>query len=125
MELKLYSRKRLTFIALAVTSIFVWRYLTSLTADSTYFFDEWMFLASRDEFSIHDLAQAHNGHLSIVPAFVFIVVFKIFGFAHHEIFQWLAVMMHLGIVMLSSMIIQRRHGWFVASVMAVMRLHLS
>ncbi len=119
MELKLYSQKWLTFITLGVTSVLVWRYLTSLTADSTYFFDEWMFLASRDEFSIRDLAQAHNGHLSIVPAFVFIVVFKIFGFAHHEIFQWLAVLMHLGIVMLSSIIIQRRHGWIVASVVGL------
>ena len=113
------SKNLRVFLVLCSVFLSLGWYLVSLTSHTTYFYDEWIFLASRDEFSIHDLAQPHNGHLTIIPAFVFIFVFKIFGFAHHEIFQWLAVMMHLGIVMLSSIIIQRRHGWFVASVVGL------
>ena len=94
-------------------------YLYALTADNTFTFDEWMFFTDRREFSFHALVSGHNGHLSIVPAFVYIFVFKTFGYADYEIFRLMAVFVHLAITLLAMDRIRRRHGWLIAAPIGV------
>ena len=105
----------LKWFGVGIASLLVGIYLFSLTAHNTFTFDEWMFFTDRREFSFHALVSGHNGHLSIVPAFTYILSFKIFGYDHYEVFRLLAVIVHLAVVLLAVDRIRRRHGWWIAA----------
>ena len=90
-------------------------YLFRLTANTTFFFDDWMFFTDRHEWTFSALLESHNGHLSIVPAFVYICVFKIFGYDHYEVFRLLALTVHLAICFLVADLVRRRHGGVIAA----------
>ncbi|CAB4774647.1 unannotated protein [freshwater metagenome] len=61
------------------------------------------------------MIESHNGHLSIIPAFVYICVFKIFGYDHYEVFRSLVLIVHLAISFLVADLVRRRHGWVIAA----------
>ena len=109
----------LKWFGVGIASLFIGIYLFSLTAHNTFTFDEWMFFTGRRDWSFHALVANHNGHLSIVPAAIYIAVFKIFGYAHYEVFRLLAVVFHLAVTLLATDRIRRRHGWFIASAVGV------
>ena len=112
------SEKRLAllkWLGVGSASLLIGIYLFSLTAHNTFTFDEWMFFTGRRNWSFHALVANHNGHLSIVPATIYISVFKLFGYAHYEVFRLLAVVFHLAVTLLAADRIRRRNGWFIAS----------
>jgi hypothetical protein len=109
----------LKWFGVSIASLLIGIYLFSLTAHNTFTFDEWMFFTDRRDFSFHALVAGHNGHLSIVPAFTYILSFKIFGYDHYEVFRLLAVIVHLAVVLLAVDRIRRRHGWWIAAVIGL------
>ena len=104
-----------TYVCVALVALFLAWYLFSLTAHTTFFVDEWMFFTDRRDWTFSALIESHNGHLSIVPAFVYICVFKIFGYDNYEVFRLLALIVHLAICFLVADLVRRRHGWVIAT----------
>ena len=104
-----------TYACVTLVGLFLAWYLFSLTANTTFFVDDWMFFTDRYEWTFSALLESHNGHLSIVPAFVYICVFKIFGYDHYEVFRLLALIVHLAICFLVADLVRRRHGWVIAA----------
>ena len=74
-----------------------------------------MFFTDRRDWTFSALIESHNGHLSIIPAFVYICVFKIFGYDNYEVFRLLALIVHLAICFLVADLVRRRHGWVIAT----------
>ena len=74
-----------------------------------------MFFTDRRDWTFSALIESHNGHLSIVPAFVYICVFKIFGYDNYEVFRLLALIVHLAICFLVADLVRRRHGRAIAT----------
>jgi hypothetical protein len=112
-------RKFGSYTCVALVGFFLAWYLFSLTANTTYFIDDWMFFADRYEWTFSALLKSHNGHLAIVPAFVYICLFKIFGYDHYEVFRLLALIVHLAICFLVADLVRRRHGWVIATSVGV------
>ncbi len=112
--LKKYQ-KFASYTCVALVALFLVWYLFSLTAHTSFFFDEWMFFNDRRDWTFSALIESHNGHLSIVPAFVYICVFKIFGYDNYEVFRLLALIVHLAICFLVADLVRRRHGWVIAT----------
>jgi hypothetical protein len=104
-----------TYVCVALVGLFLAWYLFSLTAHTTFFVDEWMFFTDRRDWTYSALIESHNGHLSIVPAFIYICVFKIFGYDNYEVFRLLALIVHLAICFLVADMVRRRHGWAIAT----------
>ena len=100
---------------MALVALFLAWYLFSLTAHTTFRSDEWTFFTDRRDWTFSALIESHNGHLSIVPAFVYICVFKIFGYDDYEVFRLLALIVHLAICFLVADLVRRRHGWVIAT----------
>lgn len=116
--LKKYSKFG-SYTCVALVGLFLAWYLFRLTAHTTYFIDDWMFFTDRYEWSFSALLESHNGHLAIVPAFVYICLFKIFGYDHYEVFRLLALLVHLAICFLVADSVRRRHGWVIATSVGV------
>ena len=104
-----------SYTCVALVGLFLGWYLFSLTAHTTFFIDDWMFFTDRYAWTSSALLESHNGHLAIVPAFVYICLFKIFGYDHYEVFRLLALIVHLAICFLVADLVRRRHGWVVAT----------
>ena len=86
-------------------------YLMYLGRGNNFFFDEWMFVVSRRGLSAHALLSPHNGHLSALPAFAFMVLLKFFGLNHYEAFRFAAVIVHLSVALMASLLVRKNHGW--------------
>ena len=86
-------------------------YLMYLGRGNNFFFDEWMFVTSRRGLSVDALLSPHNGHLSALPALAFMVLLKIFGLDHYEGFRFAAVIVHLLVALMASLLIRKNHGW--------------
>jgi hypothetical protein len=78
---------------------------------NNFFFDEWMFVVSRRGLSVGALFNPHNGHLSALPALAFMVLLKFFGLDHYEAFRFAAVIVHLLVALMASLLVRKNHGW--------------
>jgi len=78
---------------------------------NNFFFDEWMFVVSRRGLSAHALLSPHNGHLSALPALAFMVLLKFFGLNHYEAFRFAAVIVHLSVALMASLLVRKNYGW--------------
>ena len=86
-------------------------YLMYLGRGNNFFFDEWMFVVSRRGLSADALLSPHNGHLSALPALAFMVLLKFFGLDHYEAFRFAAVIVHLSVALMASLLVRKNHGW--------------
>ena len=86
-------------------------YLMCLGRGNNFFFDEWMFVVSRRGLSVDALLSPHNGHLSALPALAFMVLLKFFGLDHYEAFRFAAVIVHVLVALMASLLIRKNHGW--------------
>ena len=86
-------------------------YLMYLGRGNNFFFDEWMFVVSRRGLSVDALLSPHNGHLSALPSLAFMVLLKFFGLNHYEAFRFAAVIVHLLVAVMASLLIRKNHGW--------------
>jgi len=86
-------------------------YLMYLGRGNNFFFDEWMFVVSRRGLSADALLSPHNGHLSALPALAFMVLLKFFGLNHYEAFRFAAVIVHLSVALMASLLVRKNYGW--------------
>lgn len=47
--------------------------------DTTFFYDDWAWVTERRDWNFHVLLRDHNGHLSVVPLFVYKLLLEVFG----------------------------------------------
>lgn len=94
-------------------------YLMYLGRGNNFFFDEWMFVVSRRGLSAHALLSPHNGHLSALPVFAFMVLLKFFGLNHYEAFRFAAVIVHLSVALMASLLVRRNCGWLLGTTVFV------
>lgn len=66
---------------------------------------------SRRGLSVDALLSPHNGHLSALPALAFMVLLKFFGLDHYEAFRFAAVIVHLLVALMASLLVRKNHGW--------------
>jgi hypothetical protein len=100
----------LVFVVLLISSLV---YLLRKGQGLTFFFDEWDFVLSRT-FSVTDLLRPHNGHLSIIPVFFYVVLKSTFGISAYVPYQILGLLVH-GSVCLGVYLIGRRRSPVVAA----------
>lgn len=92
------------------TVVAVGAYLFTRHSADSYVVDEWLFVAHRQDFSWTSLVQGHNGHLTIVPAFVYLVIWNTFGFGAYWVFRLLAVVWQVATALAVGEVVRRRQG---------------
>jgi hypothetical protein len=74
-----------------------------------YFFgDEWSFLLDRS-LGWNEIFVPHNEHWSTLPLIAYRVMFHVFGIDHHLVYALLPIAIHVGICVVSYLLM-RRHG---------------
>jgi hypothetical protein len=86
-------------------------YLMYLGRGNNFFFDEWNFVVGRRGLSVDALLSPHNGHLSALPALAFMVLLKFFGLNHYEAFIAVAIVVHLSVALMASLLVRKNYGW--------------
>lgn len=86
----------------------VW--LDQLGAGRTFFYDEWDFVVNRWRFESDTFLAPHNGHLSIVPASAFLVMFETVGLDHYRAFRLLGLLVHVAVASSVLLYVRRRLG---------------
>lgn len=82
----------------------------SLGADTTFFRDEWAFVAYRDGGSAENYLAPHAGHLSVVPVAVYVGLFDLVGLGSSLPFRLVLLVLHLAVVVLAFVWSARRVG---------------
>src|SRR5260221_7588656 len=88
--------------------------LDRLGRGRTFFFDEWTFILDRRGGLVDALLQPHNGHLSLIPAGVYRVLFLVVGLAHYRPYRLVAIFVHLLVAALVAALVRRSAGWWFA-----------
>ena len=104
------NRRVAGFALVGVVAVSAAVYLFTRHAGDSYVVDEWLFVARRQDFSWSSLVQGHNGHLTIVPAFVYLVVWNTFGLGAYWVFRLVAVVWQVATALAVGEVIRRRHG---------------
>lgn len=103
------ASRRSDIIALvAVSAIGAW--LIGLGSRFTFFYDEWAFVFHR-ELNLRSLLEAHNGHLSAIPALLYVLLLKAVGMGAYLPFRLLVVTSHLAASFGAYLVVSRRRGW--------------
>jgi len=84
--------------------------LVRLLEPMRLFADDWNFLLTRHEWSLHSLLRDHAGHPVIVPALSYMVGFNVFGLGAMWYFKAVLISMHLGVCAAVSCRVWRKHG---------------
>ncbi len=99
---------KLTDLVFGVLLILSLVYLLRKGQGLTFFFDEWDFILSRT-FSVTDLLRPHNGHLSTIPVFFYVILKSTFGISSYVPYQILGLLVH-GSVCLGVYLLGRRRS---------------
>lgn len=73
----------------------------------TFFFDEWTFLTGR-RLTTAGLLEPHNGHLSIIPVAVYLVLRRLFGLSSYVPFQVAGAVVHMSVAGVCYWIVRRK-----------------
>lgn len=73
----------------------------------TFFFDEWTFLTGR-HMSFAGLLEPHNGHLSLFPVVVYLVLRRFFGLSSYVPYQVVGALVHMAVAGVCYAIARRR-----------------
>jgi hypothetical protein len=90
----------------------------------TFFFDEWDFLLRRRTLSIDELLAPHNGHLSAIPAAMFMSLSAVFGVRSYAPYLCLLFALHISCTLVMFRCTGRRAGPTTAAVLAGVLLTL-
>ena len=90
----------------------------------TFFFDEWNFVLDRSHLSVETLLAPHNGHLSLVPAGIYLSLFHTVGLDHYRVFRWVGTGAHIAVATLLVVHVARRRTPLTALSVGAMFLFL-
>ena len=97
--------------ALAIVFALAGIELDRLGRGRTFFYDEWSFILNRRGGLVDSLLQPHNGHLSLIPAATYRVLFHFVGLEHYRPYRLLAIFVHLLVAALVVALVRRSAGW--------------
>lgn len=117
--MKADSRKIAAASVAVVTVGAVWLFLQSRQTMYTYIYDDWKYIARTLDFKLSSVFADHNGHLSIFPNTIYLVVLRIWGLSNQRVFDWLAIAGHLATMIAVAGVVHRRQGWLVGYLAAV------
>ena len=80
----------------------------------SFFADEWTFALNRRAWTFDSLLADHNGHLVLVPAFIYKVLFEVVGFAHSWPYRLTLILFHAGCVVCIYLLARKRFGPWLA-----------
>ncbi|HET6311081.1 MAG TPA: hypothetical protein VFH00_08790 [Candidatus Nitrosotalea sp.] len=109
---------------LFVLSIITFVSVLYLTAYKTFFVDEWVFVATRREWTWDIFMLSHNGHWSTIPILVWKLLFVLVGIKSHLPYEAAALVVHVAAVLLLFALVRRRAGDVLAFGAALMLLVL-
>lgn len=81
-----------------------------LTAGMVFYFDEWDFILWR-EWSAKSLLSPHNGHLSLLPASVWLVMLEVFGLDQYRPYRWMGYTVHAVVAVGIFLLLKSRGLW--------------
>ena len=116
-----HGRRRRTrsTVAVLLAAVAVGLYLYARNMGNSFVVDEWMFVGTRHDFAWDTLLAPHNGHLSVLPAAVYVACFKLFGLGHYEVFRILAILLQLSTCMAVGEVVRRKQGFRMAFIVAI------
>jgi hypothetical protein len=82
-------------------------WIFSLMNGASFFFDEWDFILRRG-LNVDDLLRPHNGHFSLIPVFIFVLLRKIFGLTNYVPYQIAALVVHSCVCVAVYVIVRKR-----------------
>ena len=107
-------------LALAVAGAFVlWE-----TRGTYFWFDEWIWIAERRDFSASAFLEPHNQHLSLVPVAIYRLLFETVGLEHYWPYRALLVAGHLTCALMLFLYARPRVGPVLGVAAAVVLLFL-
>ena len=89
--------------------------LARLIEPVRFTFDEWMFIAVRNRFSVDNVLRSHNGHPSMLPALVYMLGFHTVGLHDQWFYRSALILTHLALCGSLAVLVWRRHGAIVAA----------
>ena len=104
----------LSFILFAAAIIVTGVFLFTRNPGNGFAFDDWSFVATRNEISWTTLTESHYGHFVALPVIVYVTCFRLFGLDDYEVFRVIAILVHLATAFSVGVLLRRRHGLLVA-----------
>lgn len=98
--------------------------LFHLTRGTSFWADEWTWIATRRGHTVDAFLAPYNGHLSLIPVAIYRLMFAIFGLGSYTPYRVLVIVLSLGVAGLLFAYARARTGDFVALLLAVSMLFL-
>ncbi len=115
---------RLARPVLAIAVIASGLLLLYLTRGTSFWADEWTWIATRRGDTVNALLAPYNGHLSLVPVAIYRLMFAIFGIGSYTPYRALVIALSLVVAALVFVYARARTGDLVAMLLAVLMLFL-
>ena len=115
---------RLPVVLLGLVSLVAFVLVLVLGRNSTFFYDEWNFVLERSGHSAKVFLRPHNEHISVVPIFIYKVLFATAGLEHHWPYLAVLALMHIGVAVCVFVLASRRVGPWPALIIAVLLLFM-
>lgn len=115
---------RLAVPALAVAVLGSGLFLLHLTRGTSFWADEWTWIATRRGNTVGAFLAPYNGHLSLVPVAVYRLMFAIFGIGSYTPYRAVVIALSLVVAVLVFVYARARTGELVALLLAVLMLFL-
>jgi hypothetical protein len=80
----------------------------------SFFADEWAFALNRRGWNADALLSSHNGHLVLVPALIYKILFVLVGFTHSWPYRLTLILFHAACVVFIYLLARRRFGPWLA-----------
>jgi len=112
------ERQRLIAVWVPIL-LFAWYRFASISHGRTFQYDEWNFVINRWSFTLDTFLSPHNSHLSVVPATIFFILFRVVGLDNYGVYQAVGYLFHFLVTILVLLIAAKRVGLLAASALAV------
>ena len=108
------SRTRWSDAVFAVLLAFCLLWIFNLMRGSSFFFDEWDFMLTRG-FNAHDLLRPHNGHFSLIPVSIYVLLRNIFGMGSYTPYLVIGLLVHASVSIAVYQLLRRKSFFLAAS----------
>jgi len=90
--------------------LFSWARFASISNFRTFHYDEWAFVLLRWHVNVDTLLLPHNGHMSVVPIAIWMVLFRVVGLDNYGLYQAIGYLSHFLVASLLLVLLVRRLG---------------
>jgi hypothetical protein len=115
---------RLALPALAVAALASGLLLFHLTRDTSFWADDWTWIARRRGDTVNTFLSPYNGHLSLIPIAIYRLMFATFGLGSYTPYRTLVICLSVGVAALVFAYARTRVGGLLALLLAASMLFL-